>query len=313
MSAPAEPRLPTGSGRTVPIGIGLRILSGVFFVAMSCCVKALAEAVPVGQIVFFRSVVAMVPLVLFLMWCREWPQGLATRRPFGHLGRCLLGCLAMFTSFAALGLLPVADATLLTYLSPLFMVMLAGPLLGERVHAVRWLGVLIGLSGVAVLVVPEMTAPFDDTDRLLGLGLGVATALLTAGALMQVRRLAETESTGAIAFYFVLVCATVGLATWPLGWVTPTPTELALLVGAGLFGGAAHIAMTVSFRFAPVSALAPFEYVAILWAVLGDLLLFSIWPGAAFGGAAALVIGGALLVMRQEIVRARREQAAAPD
>ncbi len=304
-------RLPGESLGTVPAGIGLRILSGVLFVAMACCVKSLSADVPVGQIVFFRSAVAMVPLVLFLMWCREWPQGLATQRPMGHLVRCVLGCLAMFASFATLGFLPVAEATLLTYLSPLFVVILAGPLLAEHVSPVRWAGVVLGLSGVAILLVPEMAATGAADGRLIGLGLGVLTALLTAGALMQLRRLAQTESPGAIAFYFALVCTLAGFATVPFGWVWPTAGEAALLVGAGLFGGAAHIAMTVSFRYAPASALAPFEYVTVLWAVSSDVLLFGGWPQPAFAGAATLVVFGALLVARQEIARARRPQPSA--
>lgn len=308
----SAPRLPVSSSHTVPLGIGLRILSGLLFVGMSCCVKGLSDHVPVGQIVFFRSFVALAPLIAFLVWCREWPRGLATRRPLGHLARCVLGCLAMFASFATLGFLPVAEATLLNYLSPLFVVILAGPLLRERVGAARWLGVLIGLSGVACLAVPEMGATVDAPDRLIGLGLGVLTGVLTAGAMLQLRRLAQSESAGAIAFYFAVLCSLAGLATWPAGWVMPTATEMGLLVAAGLLGGSAHIAMTLSFRYAEASVLAPFEYTTILWAVLSDLLLSGLLPDPIFAASAAMVITGAVVVARNEIFGARRGRPAPP-
>ena len=185
------------------------------------------------------------------------------------------------------------------------MVLLAGPLLREAVPLVRWLGVLLGLSGVVCLAMPEIGDAVDTPNRLIGIGLGVLTGLLTAGALLQLRRLAQTESAGAIAFYFAVVCSVAGLATVPAGWVMPSTTEFALLVAAGLLGGMAHIAMTLSFRYAEASALAPFEYTTILWAVLCDLLLFGGLPDPIFAAAAALVICGALVVVRHEVTRAR--------
>lgn len=305
----APGRLPVGSSATTMAGIGLRILSGAGGVAMFACVKAMGGRVPLGEVVFFRSAVSLLPLVLFLMWCREWPGGLATRRPASHLMRCLTGCVGMFTGFAAVRLLPIAEATLLTYLSPLFVVLLAGWLLGEQVRLVRWVGVAVGLAGAAVLLGPEAAAPSTDPLRLLGLGMGVATALLMALALMQVRRLTRTESTGAIAFYFALVCSVAGLLTLPLGWVMPGPIELLLLVGTGIFGGLTHITMTVSFRFAEASALAPFEYLTILWAVLTGAVLFGEEPGVLFALATLLVVAGAMLVLHDEL---RRRRAAAP-
>ena len=97
-------------------------------------VKALGDAAALGQVVFFRSAVAMVPLVIFLWLRNEFPVGLATRRPLAHLKRCVLGGAAMFTSFAALAYLPIAEATMLAYLSPVIVVALAATLLAD--HAI---------------------------------------------------------------------------------------------------------------------------------------------------------------------------------
>ncbi|WP_444431160.1 DMT family transporter (plasmid) [Rhodobacter capsulatus] len=107
-----------------PLGIALRIGSTLAFAAMTACIKALGDAVPLGQVVFFRSAVALLPLVLFLWWTGDFPRGLATRRPFGHIARCLMGAAAMFTSFATLRYLPLAEATLLSYLAPVVLALL---------------------------------------------------------------------------------------------------------------------------------------------------------------------------------------------
>ena len=97
--------------RGEPLGVALRIGSTLAFAAMTACIKALGDAVPLGQVVFFRSAVALLPLVFFLWWTGDFPRGLATRRPFGHIARCLMGAVAMFTSFATLRYLPLAEAT----------------------------------------------------------------------------------------------------------------------------------------------------------------------------------------------------------
>lgn len=276
------------------LGILLRVVSGLLFTAMVVCVKALSDTTPLGQIVFFRSAVALIPLIVFLWLCGEFPGGLKTARPLGHVLRCALGAVAMFTSFATLRFLPVAEATMLSYLSPVMVVALAALLLGEAVTGRRWAGVALGLAGVGLFTVPEFGGEIAR-DRLTGVALGLLTALLTAGALIQIRHLAKTESAGAIAFYFAAVSALAGLATLPGGWIAPPPVDLALLVAAGLFGGAAHIAMTVSFRLAEASAMAPFEYLTLIWAVIAGLVLLGEVPGAVFLLAAPLIIGGALV------------------
>jgi len=119
--------------------------------------------------------------------------------------------------------------------------------------------------------------------------------VLTSFALIMVRSLSRTENPGAIAFYFVIASMIGGLFTVPFGWVMPDNTQFALLVLAGLFGGFAHIAMTVAFRHAEASLLAPFEYLAILWPVLADLLIFNSPFSSTFITALPLILVGAAL------------------
>lgn len=272
-------------------GILLRVLSGALFTGMLVCIKAVSDEVPVGQSVFYRSLFALVPIVVFLVLRREFPGGLATRRPLGHALRSGLGAAAMFASFAAVALLPVAETTLLAQLTPVFMAVGGVVLLGERFSFYRAGALVLALAGVAVLVLPGLEASRAQ-GQLAGYALGGLSALLTAGALLTVRRISRTETAASIAFYFILVAALAGLATLPLGWAALTQAEFALLVLSGLFGGAAHIAMTLALRYAEASRLAPYEYIALVWPVLADWLLFGLPVSSGFLLALPLLLGG---------------------
>ncbi|KMW57730.1 putative membrane protein [Candidatus Rhodobacter oscarellae] len=275
------------------LGIGLRVLSGVLMASMLVCVKAVSADVPLGEIVFFRSAFAVIPLILFLWLRGEFPQGLATKRPMGHLLRASFGALALFASFAAIARLNLAEAILIAQLSPILMAIAAVALLGERLTVWRVGGLALGFAGVVVMVWPELGADGASGMRFAGLLLGLLSAALTALALIMVRSLNRTESPGAIALYFVLASMLGALATLPWGWVMPSSGTLLLLVFAGLFGGFAHIAMTLAFRYAEATRLAPFEYIALLWPILADLLIFRLSLSTSFLLALPLIMLGA--------------------
>lgn len=275
------------------LGIVLRIVSGLLFTLMTLCVKLASENIGLGQIVLFRSAIAMIPLVIFLYARKEFPRGLATKRPFGHLLRSGFGAAAMFASFAAVARLPLADATLVNYATPLVTSLLGGIILGEVLTRSRVTGLALGVAGVLALTLPELLGTEVNTTRLAGYGLGLLAAVLASIAYIQVRRLGSTESPGAIAFYFVLVASLASLPSALQGWVTPTLAEYGILILAGLFGGVAHIAMTLAFRYAEVSLLAPFEYLTLLWAGAIDLLFFRTPMGPTFFIALPLLLAGA--------------------
>ncbi|WP_420861519.1 DMT family transporter [Algirhabdus cladophorae] len=281
-------------------GIALRILSGALFAGMIICAKAVSEDVPLGEIVFFRSAFAMIPLILFLWLRGEFPQGLATKRPIGHLIRASFGTLALFASFAAIARLNVAEAVLIAQVSPILMALAAVVLLREQLTAWRIGGLVLGFAGVVVMVWPELGQSGADTARLVGFFLTVLSATLGAIALIMVRSLNRTESPGAIALYFVLATMIGALLTLPWGWMMPSGWTLVLLIGAGLFGGMAHIAMTLAFRYAPATRLAPFEYLALLWPILADLLIFRLHLSTSFLFALPLILLGAAIAAAEK-------------
>lgn len=271
-------------------GILLRVGATFFFTLMVVFVKLLAGTVPLGQIVFFRSAVALVPLVGFLVWTGEFPRGLYTKRPLAHVLRCLLGCTALFASFASLAYLPLSHASIIGYLAPILAVVLARFLLAEEVSAMRWFAVLFGFLAVLMLVAPELTGGVLNDAYLTGVGLAFVMALFTAGAKIQIRRLTRTENAGAIAFYFALTCAVAGAVTSIWGWTIPSGAQLIYLCGAGLAGGVAHIMMTLALQQSEVSKLAPFEYLSLIFAVIADGLLFQVMPSLCFYLSASMIV-----------------------
>jgi len=153
----ADPRLAMLPGDET-LGILLRIAATLAFAVMGVCIKALGPAVPLGQVVFFRSAFALIPLIAFLWWSGIFPSGLTTTRPLGHIFRCLMGAAAMFTSFATIRLLPLAEATMLSYLAPALMALMGWALLGERLGLRRLGGVAMGLAGGVVFGLPPCRA-----------------------------------------------------------------------------------------------------------------------------------------------------------
>jgi drug/metabolite transporter (DMT)-like permease len=260
-------------------GIALRLVATLLFALMSLSVQVASVEAPVGQIVFWRSGIALVPILTYLAWRRQLHHGMATKRPLGHVKRSLYGCAAMFFSFLSITHLPLALATALSFLAPLIVVPLAVALLGERPGWFVGAATCFGFLGVALMLWPAITGPDIAVGTLIGIGAGLACAATTALAKTEIKRLTESETPAAIAFYFALVCAFCGLATWPFGWQDVSRTALLALIGSGLFGGLAHIAMTEAVARAPISTLAPFEYTAMIWALLFDLAFFALWPG----------------------------------
>lgn len=293
-SVPDPFPLPSSSGNSA--GIVLRLVSAGLFVVMSLFVRLASVEAPVGQIVFFRSAFAIPPIVAYLMWRRQFPSALRTRQPVGHLKRNFYGGMAMVLSFVSLAYLPLALATALGFLAPLLAVPAAMLFLRERPGAVAIGAALVGFAGVVLMLVPAFEGPTPDRGTLIGVAAGLAMAFATAAGRVEIKTLTATEAPGTIAFYFALLCALGGLASWPFGWIAPTGPALACLIGAGVSGGLAHITMTEAMARAPVSTQAPFDYTAMLWALILDAAIFGLLPSPVSLAGAVVIAASALVV-----------------
>ena len=286
------------------LGITLKVSSALAFTAMSAIIKLLADNYPIGEIVFFRSAFAILPLLIWLSWQRDLINAVRTTNMAGHLLRGLIGSCGMFAGFVALSYLPLSDAVAIGYAAPLITVMLAAVVLKETVRVYRWTAVVAGLVGVLIMLTPHLDAGALARGLSAGPAVGVLFALFaafcSAGATIQVRRLTATERTGAIVLYFSLLTTLLGLATIVLGWRAPTALDLCLLILTGILGGIGQILLTQSYRHADASLLAPFEYTTMIWALLVGWFAFGELPAPAVVAGATIVVAAGLLVIWRE-------------
>lgn len=290
-------------------GILLMVLAVALFSVMAAFIKATAGHVPTGQAVFFRSALAL-PVILIWLWRRgDLSTGLKVKSPIGHFWRGLIGTTAMGLGFASLGYLPLPEVTAIGFTAPLLTVVFAAMFLGESVRAFRLTAVFIGLLGVMIVLWPRLTivggAP--DDAAMLGILLVLGSAVFRALAQVHIRKLVQSEETSAIVFYFSITATGLALLTLPFGWVVPTGRELWLLVGAGLLGGVAQILLTSSYRFAPASVVAPFDYAAMLFAIVIGYVWFDEVPtGMMLAGSSVIILAGVLIIWRERQLGLKR-------
>jgi drug/metabolite transporter (DMT)-like permease len=299
-------------------GIALKLASVLVFIVMAAMIKATADHVPAGEAVFFRSLFAVPVIVAWLAWRRELTTGLRTSNPMGHVWRGVVGTAAMGLGFAGLAYLPLPEVTAIGYAAPLLTVIFAAMFLGEEVRMFRISAVVLGMTGVLIVLAPRLSvAPGEaGTAEAFGAMLVLGGAVFAALAQVFVRKLVMTEATPAIVFWFSVTATVLSLVTLPFGWVWPTPGEAAILVGAGLLGGLGQILLTSSYREADASVVAPFDYASMLFALaIGYVVFREVPTWTMLGGAALVVLAGILIIWRERklgLERARQRKAMTP-
>ena len=291
----------------------LKLVSALLFAVMSALVRFLGEKYSIGQIVFFRSAFAILPVVIIYASRNELAAAVRTQRPLGHVGRGGISILGMFCNFSALARLPIVDATAISFASPLITVALAALLLKERVRIYRWSAVIVGFIGILVMLAPYFDPALhaETVASTVGLVFAISGAVSNAGSVIQTRRLTQTETTSSIVLYFSLICAVAGLLTWPFGWLVPTWGEFAALVTIGLCGGLAHLFLTESYRLAPASLVAPFDYTSMVWVFLLGYFFFNELPSVfVLAGAAIIAAAGLFVIWRERQLGLQRVRAA---
>lgn len=295
-------------------GITFKIISVCIFVVMASIVKSVADHVPPGQAVFFRSFFAMPVIVVWLLMRHELHGGLRTANPMGHVWRGLVGTSAMGLGFAGLGLLPLPEVTAIGYAAPLLVVIFAAMFLNEQVRAFRLSAVALGLVGVMIVLSPRLSVGAQmDPGQTLGAVVVLGGAFFAALAQVFVRKLVATEGTAAIVFWFSVTASCLSLVTIAWGWVWPTFGEFVLLVLTGFLGGVGQIFLTSSYRHADASLIAPFEYTSMLLALgVGYFVFAEVPTWTMLGGAAVVISAGVLIIWRERALgleRARQRKA----
>jgi drug/metabolite transporter (DMT)-like permease len=268
MSTPSTPL----SGVNQPLkGIALLVLATFLFSSHDTLSKYLSGFYPIFMVVWVRYVVHTV-----LMACIFMPSAglrvLRTKRPGLQALRagCLLGTSLFFTT--GLMYIPMAEATAINFLAPLLITALSVPLLGETVTRKQWAAVLVGFSGVLIIVHPggELFTPASL--------LPLCSALCFAFYQLPTRMLSTYDSPTTSNFFAGLFNSLVMSALVPFFWQTPQLKHLPFMLALGTFGMVAHLLLTQAFRFAAPAMLAPFSYCQIVFAGLLGYIVFDHAP-----------------------------------
>lgn len=292
-------------------GIVLKVLSVIAFVIMAALAKASGD-LPAGQIVFFRSFFAILPIIIYLAWLRELSGCLATSRPLGHLTRGMVGVAGMMCGFYAITKLPLPEAVTLSYAQPLIAVLLSAMFLGETIRVYRWTAVAVGFVGVVIVAWPKLTLLSSGVtnDAAIGAMVALIGAAVSAVAMLLIRRLLMTERSATIVLYASSTGAICTGMTWFLGWSPMETWQVVTLVLTGICGGIGQILMTESYRHAEASTIAPFEYTSLLisiaigFAVFGDIpTLYTVIGGT------IIISAGIFIVWREHRLGLERTKA----
>lgn len=283
-------------------GAILLTVAAAFFTAEVVAIRLLEGRASDSQIVFAR---AFVQLLVVTFWIAAGNlRLLRTRRPGLHLLRGLTSLLCWWLYYRSFQSLDLALATILTFTSSLFVVLLAGPVLGEKVGPWRWSMTVLGFAGIAVATLPDL-AQGHTADVSLGVAAGLGAAFAASALIFQNRILARTEPTITIMFYISAV-ATAGTLPAMLADIAPTvPEVLLLLAVAGGLGTAGMFLTIEAYRVGEVSALAPFPYLRLVFSAFAGLVLFAESPGVNTLLGASLIIVSAVVITRRD---ARRRQ-----
>jgi len=277
-------------------GILLMFIALGVFTLMDTIGKYLSRWYPVPGLVWARYAINILMLLAFLAWRGEL-RFVRTARPRIQIARGLLLGMATLLYFTALSRMPLAEASAIAFVLPLFVAVLAVPMLGERLDAGRLAAILVGLAGALVIVRPGSEA--FTVYALLPLGMALMNALYQ----ILTRKVAGVEPPLTSLFYGSLVGAVIFLPVLPFAWLTPQdPWHWALLVVLGLLATVGHFILIRAFEFAPATLLAPFVYTQLLWTMLVGWLVFGDFPdGVSLVGMAIIVGAGLYLVGRQRL------------
>jgi S-adenosylmethionine uptake transporter len=305
------------------VGIGFIVLAMFCISVNDMIIKQLSGSYPLHQMVFVRSGIGIAFSLVILQFEGGF-RSLRTDRAGLHLLRGLLVVIANMAFFAALAAIPLADATALFFVAPLFITLLSIPFLGEKVGGRRLAAVFVGFAGVLVMLRPGVDTDEQQVDRLILL-LPVIGAFTYAGMQILTRRLGVASTASAMAVYiqgtFILVSSgfwiVAGDGRYAKGienesvlfllraWTWPAAGDWSWFALLGLMSAVIGYSLSQAYRSANAATIAPFEYVAMPMAVLWGWLVFGHLPDLWVSAGILLIASSGVYVFLREKRKAR--------
>ena len=281
----------------------IRLCAAASIATMAMLVKLAGErGVHLVEILFWRQALTL-PMIIGYMVIAGRLALIRTERLGGHAKRTIYGMLGMVLNFAAVILLPLAEATTLNFTAPIFAVLLSILLLRESVGIYRWGAVLTGFLGILVIAQPGggHIPPFG---ALIALGGAFMIALVS----IQLQELGRTEQPLTVVFWFAALSTPVLAIGLPFFFVPHDTTTWLVLLGTGIFGGIGQFFLTASLRYGAVASVIVMDYSALVWATLYGWMVWDRLPPTQTWLGAPIVVGAGLLIAWREhrLARARK-------
>jgi drug/metabolite transporter (DMT)-like permease len=283
---PAERRL---------FALGLRLFGVSCLSIMTVFIKLAGDhGIPTSEMIFWRQAFA-VPVVLAFVVGTAGLGSLRTQHFSLHASRTIFGLVTMALTFSSYLLLPLAEATTIGFTVPIFATMLSALILREKTGWHRWGAVLVGFSGVLIVVQPA-SGNIPPTGAMIGL----TSAFMIGCMTLLLRQLGKTEAAATTVFYFSAMSVPI-LAPFLLLYGTAHDTEgWLLMLAIGIIGGVGQIAFTASLRWAPISTVVGMDYISLLWSTLFGWLVWNHFPSIATWIGAPIIIASGLYIALRE-------------
>jgi drug/metabolite transporter (DMT)-like permease len=290
---------------SVPRGILFMIAATLFLAVSNALAKWLVATYPVGEVMFIRSFSSLAACSLFVLPV----TGLAvftTQRKREHIGRGLSQSISQTFTVIALSLMPLAGATAIGFSAPLWGALLSIVWLKERAGVVRWSVLLCGFFGVLIVTNP-------GTDSLqIGALFALANAIMYGSVTVAVRGMTKTESANTLLMWQMATMATVHVFLLFFGMIWPSPFDALLLIGGGVANAIAQYFWTRALQLAPATAVSPFYYFLLVWALI---IGYSVWGDiptlGLISGSIVVVASGLFLLWHEARPRAPAGKSAA--
>jgi drug/metabolite transporter (DMT)-like permease len=286
------------------LGTGLSFLAFAVLATADAVTKFLSSRYSVFEVATIDAIFAlMTSLPVLVLW-----EGVGSLRP-RRLGivvvRCTLGAGSLVLAFVSFSMIPLADAYTIAFLTPLVVTALSAPLLGERVGWRQWVAVAIGFAAVVLILRPD----FGHIGR--GQLAILASGLLFALSMLMLRRIAKTESSGALLLVYFVMLFVISLPFAVEKWHMPNALDFGLMAATGACSGLGNLLLILAFRYAAAALVSSFMYSQLIWGTAFGYLLFAELPDAiTIGGAVVLMLCGLYTLM--QAAKTARAEAAIP-
>lgn len=281
---------PAGLDRRVLFGVLLMCTASTIFPVMNGLVQVLSRSYPSEQLIWARTTAHLL-IVLALLLPRYGVALVIPRRPGAQILRSclLLGSTALF--FFGVKDIPLAKAACISLMAPFFVTLLAWPMLGERIRAMRLAAVLLGFLGVIVVIRPG-AAVFQPASLLI-----VGSALCYAVYQIYTRSVAGQDRPETSVVYSALVGSVVMSLVVPFVWIMPhSAADVALMAALGAMGAAGHYCVARAMTYAQANVLSPFQYWQIIGSVLVGYAVSGLFPEPHVWLGAAIIVGAGVTI-----------------